>query len=152
MRARVRGASLLLFVAPLAVWAQDQRELSCVKDVRWSREFLQKYPKAAAACREVTMKDGQKWIRFDADVAAIKGTRVTADFLDTSGRPVSTVTFTAASDATLEMDGRDERFSDLNPGDKISVWMTEQRVAFYTKPEASQNQQLAVVSVETPRG
>jgi hypothetical protein len=34
--------------------------------------------------------------RFDADVAAVKGNEVTANFIDSYKQPVATLTFTAA--------------------------------------------------------
>jgi hypothetical protein len=151
MKTRVSGFALLLIVTPLAAWADDQPQLSCVKDVTYSQEFLQKYPNAAAACREVAMKNGEKWIRFDADVAAVKGNQITANFLDTQQQTVSTITFAAAPDARLMIDGKESKYSSLQPGNRLTVWMSEKRAAFYAEPKSSPGEKLAVVSVENPK-
>jgi hypothetical protein len=147
MRAALTVCASLLAVAPLVALADDEPSLSCVKDVRYSAEFLEKYPHAAAACREVVMKNGQKWIRFDATVAGIKGNEVTADFMDTSDQVVSTLTFVTPKDATLMVDGKETKYSSLAKGDRLYVWMPEKRAAFYTEPQDSSVQKLAVVNV-----
>ncbi len=73
MNARMKLAVFALTAIPLVGAAADQPKLSCIKDITFSQEFLERYPKAGAACHEVVMKDGQKWARFDANVVKVKG-------------------------------------------------------------------------------
>jgi hypothetical protein len=147
MRAALRIGACLLAVAPLVALADDEPKLSCIKDVRYSEDFLQKYPNAAAACREVVVKNGEKWVRFEANVASVKGNEVTADFVDPTDQVVSTLTFATPKDATIVVDGKKTRYSDLSKGDRLYVWMPEKRAAFYTEPQSSNSQKLAVVNV-----
>jgi hypothetical protein len=147
MRAALKMGASLLALAPLVALADNEPRLSCVNDVRYSKEFLEKYPHAAAACREVVMKNGEKWIRFDASVAAIKGNEVTADFVDTTDQVVSTLTFVTPKDATLMVDGKEIKYSELSKGDRLYVWMPEKHAAFYSGPESTKGQKLAVVNV-----
>src|SRR5262249_42146683 len=146
MNAAVKLAALVLATAPLVGAAQEAPKLSCIKDITFSQEFLARYPKAGAACREVVQKDGQKWVRFDADVANVAGNRVTADFKDDYGNPVETVTFEAAPDARVSVNGKDVKFSSLQKGDTLSFWMAEARLGFYGTPGTKGSSKLAVVS------
>ena len=131
--------------------AADEPKLSCIKDIVYSQEFLARYPKAGAACREVVMKNGMKWARFDADVVEVKGKEVTANFLDSFNQPLSKVTFVASPDARLIVEGKEAKFSSLNKGDTLSFWMPESRVGFYAEPGASESTKLAVVDTKSSR-
>lgn len=127
---------------------EGQSSDSCISNIVFSQEFLARYPRAGGACREVKMEKGMKWARFDANVAQVRGNRVTADFVDRFDNSVGTITFDAASDARVDVDGRPTRFSSLQRGDRLSFWMPEDRVGFYAQPGASETTKLAVVSTE----
>jgi hypothetical protein len=127
---------------------EGQTSSSCISSITFSQEFLSKYPQAGGACREVKVENGQKWARFDADVVRVRGNRVTANFVDRSNRNLGTITFDAASDARVEINGRQSRFSSLRQGDKMSFWMPETSVGFYAEPGASESTKLAVVDTQ----
>ena len=146
MNAIVKSLLIVLGVAPVVAFADEAPKLSCIKDITYSQEFLARYPKAGAACREVVMKDGQKWARFDADVVEVKGNQVTANFVDQYKQGLATLTFTAAPEARLTIDGKETKFSELQSGDTISVWVAESRMGFYAKPGVLEISKFAVVS------
>jgi hypothetical protein len=123
---------------------EGQSSRSCISNIVFSHEFLEKYPNAGGACREVKVQDGHKWARFDANVAEVNGNRVTADFVDRYGTKLTTIVFDAPSDARVEVNGRSTKYSSLMPGDKLSFWMPDNQVGFYAKP--GQPTKLAVVS------
>lgn len=124
---------------------EGQTSSSCISNITFSQDFLSRYPNAGAACREVKVENGHKWARFDADVVRVRRNRVTVNFVDRFDKKVSTITFDAARDARVDVNGRQKRFSTLKPGDKMSVWMPEERVGFYAEPGASETTKLAVV-------
>ena len=130
---------------------EGQSSRSCISNIVFSQEFLARYPRAGGACREVKVENGQKWARFDADVVRVRKNRVTANFVDRSDKNLGRITFDAANDARVEVNGRQRRFSSLKPGDKLSFWMPETRVGFYAEPGALETTQLAVVSTEPAR-
>ena len=125
---------------------EGQSSTSCISNIVFSHEFLERYPNAGGACREVKVENGHKWARFDADVAQVRGNRVTADFVDRYDRKLTTIVFDAPSDARVTVNGRSTRFSSLQPGDHLSFWMPEDQVGFYAQPGASEQSKLAVVS------
>jgi hypothetical protein len=130
--------------------SQNQAGLSCIKDTLYSREFLTKYPRAPAACREVVMRDGQKWIRFEAEVVSVTGNDVNANFIDEFDQVVANLTFAAQPDARVVVDGREMKYSALQKGDTLTFWMSENRFGFYGSPNDNPGDKLAVVSSESP--
>jgi len=130
--------------------AADQPELSCIKDITYSQDFLDRHPKAGAACREVIMKDGQKWARFDARVVGLKGEQVTVNFMDSLNRPVETLTFTAPPEARVIVNGQEMTYGALGRGDTLSFWMPESSVGFYAAPGAAKLNEVVVARAERP--
>ena len=153
MNARVALALLVLAAAPLAGMAQDQPKAGagtgCLSNFTYSKEFLAKYPKAPSACREVQVKDGQRWARFEANVTSHKSQQVTADFIGNFGDKLATLTFTAASDAVLQVGDKTEKFSDLQRGDTLSFWVPESRAGMYAQPGVLNTGKLSVISTGT---
>jgi hypothetical protein len=146
MSVGMRLVAVVLAAAPILGAAQGEAGLSCIKDVVYSQEFLARYPKAGAACREVVQINGEKWVRFDADVVKVKGNQVTANFLDSYKTAVGTVTFAATPDARVVVDGKKTKYSALRQGDTLTFWVPESRMGFYAAPGASESTKLAVVS------
>lgn len=128
--------------------AEGESSSSCISNITFSQEFLSRYPTAGGACREVKVQDGHKWARFDANVARVSGNRVTANFVDRFDKNLGSITFDAAPEARVQVNGRPMRFSTLQRGDRLSFWMPEDRVGFYAEPGASETTKLAVVSTE----
>ena len=88
MSTREKFATFALLVLPLTCLADTQGEqpkLSCIKDFTFSHEFLARHPNAGAACREVAIKDGVKWVRFEAEITKVvaQDHEITANFIDT---------------------------------------------------------------------
>jgi hypothetical protein len=156
-----------LFVLPIAVLAQDQppqpqstqehanaklaegeTSSSCISNFTFSQEFLAKYPNAGGACHEVKVENGQKWARFDAEVFAVNGRRVTANFVDRYDRNVGQITFEAPSNARVDVNGRRTRYSDLQRGDRLSFWVPESRAGFYAAPGTAASDKLAVIDTQ----
>jgi hypothetical protein len=149
MNVAAKLGMLVLAATPLIGLADDQPKLSC-KDVTYSKEFLTHYPKAGAACREVVMKDGEKWVRFDADVSKVQGDEVSADIRDKYNNTVSTLTVKAAADARVMVSGKETKYSSLAAGDHLTIWMPESKLGFYAKPGASEAEKLSVVKRTEP--
>ena len=153
MKTKVKLAAAVLIGIPLTGVAQDQPKLNCVKDISYSQEFLAKYPDAGSACQEVKLVQGQKWVRFDAQVKQNKDNRLTVDFLNKqqehTGNPM---TFSYTPDATLTLENKHVKAaSDVKEGDKVMVWVPESRFGIYAQPGAAESKQFAVVSGDSTK-
>lgn len=160
MKAKVRCALYLALnillcgvaAAPSGAVVQEtknRQQLTCIRDVVYSPQFLQRYPRAPAACREVVMKDGQKWIRFEAEVLSVRGDQVTANFIDEFNRVIATLTFVADPTAPVIVNGLEMTYKSIMNGDTLSFWMAENRYGFYGSPGASDGDKLALASDST---
>ena len=142
---------MVLLAVPLTGVAQQQ--LSCVKDIVYSPEFVAKYPRAGSACNEVIVSKGEKWARFNAEVKNRQGYHLTVDFIDDQERPVANMTFEVTPDATVTL--RDEHqvkpAAKLQKGEKIVVWVPEKRFGFYAEPGASESKHFAVLSDDSAK-
>jgi hypothetical protein len=149
MKSRMKLALAMLAGLPLAGVAQEH-QLNCIKDVTYSQEFLAKYPNAPAACQEVVVANGQKWVRFNAKTkdAAARG-EVTIDVMNSYGTPVATLTFAFTPDAQVTVGGKPVMASSLKGGEEITIWMPENRFGFYSQAGAPENQKFRLVSRET---
>ena len=84
MRTTVKLATTVLIGISLTGVAQGHPKLNCVKDVKFGQAFLAKFPDAGSACQEVKVVQGEKWVRFDAQVKNNKDNRMTVDLLNPS--------------------------------------------------------------------
>jgi hypothetical protein len=142
--------ALALFVGlPVVVLAQDQPKLNCVKDVKYSQEFLAKFPDAGASCQDVKLMQGEKWVRFDAVVRSNKDSRMTVNVLNTQGNPTGNpLTFTYTPDATLTLKKKSvvRPAYSIKKGDKVLVWVPESRFGVYAEPGASESKHFTLVT------
>ena len=153
MKTTVKVAAAILIGIPLTAVAEDQPKLSCVKDVKYSQEFLAKFPDAGSACQEVKVVGGEKWVRFDAQVKENKDNLMTVDFLNKShehtGNPM---TFQYTPDATLTLENKKVKAaSAVEKGDKVIVWVPESRFGVYAQPGAAESKQFKVVSADSTK-
>lgn len=151
MRTAPTLAITALIAIPFTGHAQQHATLSCVKDITYSREFLAKFPHAGAACNEVIKINGQKWVRFNAEAKHVESNHLTVDFIDKYKNPVSTMTFSFDPGAQVMMEDETQApASKLEPGDKLMVWMPENRLGFYAEPGALASKHFALVSESAP--
>ena len=150
MKAALKLAGAILVGIPLTSVAQDQSKLNCVKDVSYSQEFLAKFPDAGSECQEVKMVQGEKWVRFNAQVKQNQNNRLTVDLLNQShehtGNPL---TFEYTPDATLTLENKNVKAaSAVKKGDKVMVWVPESRFGIYAQPGDVESKQFKVVSAD----
>ena len=153
MKTTVKLATAILIGIPLTGLAQGQPKLNCVKDIKYGQEFLAKFPDAGSACQEVKVVQGEKWVRFDAQVKHNKDNHMTVDLLDTrhehTGNPM---TFVYTPDATLTLENKKVKAaSAVEKGDKVIVWVPESRFGVYAQPGAAESKQFKVVSADSTK-
>jgi hypothetical protein len=153
MKSPMQLAVAVLIGMPVAAFAQNQsQQLSCIKDITYSQEFLAKYPSAPSACQQVVEANGHKWARFTGKTESVRNGRATFAFSDTYGNPVTHLTFAFTPDAQINMDGRPTMVSSLKKGDEITLWVPENRFGFYAQPGAGENKHFRLVSSESGTG
>ena len=150
MRTTLILATTVLIGISLTGVAQGQPKLNCVKDVKFGQAFLAKFPDAGSACQEVKVVQGEKWVRFDAQVKQNQNNRLTVDLLNTSNEHTGNpLTFEYTPDATLTLENKQVKAaSAVKKGNKVMVWVPESRFGIYAQPGDVESKQFKVVSAD----
>jgi len=115
----------------------DMPKVACT-DLKYSKEFLEKYPTAPAACLEGRVADdGKKYGKFTAKVFLNSADRTTVELLNIMGDPLTTFSFKPGPDASVDIEGKKTKFTDLKPGEKITFWVSEDRMTASELPGSS---------------
>jgi len=129
-RALIGSALVLPFAVGTALAADpmaSDKKIAC-SEVKYSSEFLAKYPDAPAACMEAVEKGGKRYAKFNARIYLNSEDRTTVELLNTKGDRLSTFSFKPAADAGVNIDGKKVAFHDMKPGEKLSFWVSEDRL------------------------
>ena len=138
-----RWLACTALVLPVAIGSQlvsaqtvgsDTGTVIPCSDLTFSKAFLAKYPKAPAACIEARSYHGKKYAKFNGKVYLIEGASMTVQVNNVAGDALSALTVQPSQTATLLVDGKPEKFSDLKVGDPISIWVSQDRFSFYSAP------------------
>jgi hypothetical protein len=115
---------LVAIVAPTLAMALDPPKETC-SNIQWSPDFLKEYPKAPVACREITVKDGVKYAKFNGKVSKTGSQLVQVEISDVADIPISTIAFQVGVGGRITVEGKEERVKDLKVGDVLTFWVRE---------------------------
>ena len=114
-------------------------KVSC-DDIHYSSAFLEKYPKAPAACLEGRLANGEKWAKFNAKVYLVNlPDFVTVEMLDVAGLAVTTFSLKPSPTEKVVVNGQGVPFSQVKRGDVITLWFPETRFEAKAVPAATAN-------------
>ncbi len=139
-----RSLLVSALVLPLSIGAalaadpmESDHKIACT-EVKYSPEFLDKYPDAPAACLEAVEKGGKRYAKFNAEVYLNSADRTTVKLLNVKGTPLSTFSFKPSPTAHVLTDGKETEFTDLAVGQKISFWVSADRLTASEMPGSSE--------------
>ncbi len=115
----------------------DPNKLPAVKciDLRFSLDFLDRHPKAPAACLEAREYKGKKYAKFQGKVTAKTPETMTVSFLNVAGDPLSSFTFSPPAGGGVYIDGKKTMYKDVKIGEKLTFWVQEgERFRIYGAP------------------
>jgi len=132
----------LALAAPVSIgWAQkakafDPEKLPKVEcsDLHFSQAFLDRYPKAPAACQEARNNKGERYAKFTARVYLTDKDRTTFELLDKEGNMVTAFSVKPGPESAVEINGKNVKFHDLQKGEKVSFWISEKRLGAQALP------------------
>jgi LPXTG-motif cell wall-anchored protein len=141
---------LVASVAALSASAQtsvDRSFTTVSKDcngVQWTAAALRAHPKLPLACQGVEERDGKTFVRLEGtvDKNINKGEQVAVKFKDAGS---DAITLTPKPDAYVYIDGKKTAVGDLKRGDKLTFYISEDRLAAQFPDET--NTQYVVVPV-----
>ena len=125
-------------IASMGASAADAPAMAKCSDIVYHKEFLDKYPRAPAVCRSVSVKNGVKSAKFAAKIVGLEKGSIKVQFLNVAGDPVAgmePLSFTPKEGAKLSVNGKLEKYRDLKTGDSLNFYVSENRVGIVTDPE-----------------
>jgi len=72
-----------------------------------------------------------------AEVESANKEQAVVHFLDKQDKPLSKVTFGLKEGATVKVDGKDTRVSDLKKGDRVSFYVQHKKWGLYANPDGT---------------
>ena len=113
------------------------KKVEC-SDLHFSEEFLKKYPEAPAACVDAREYQGKRYAKFKAKVYLNSADRTTVTLLSKEGKDLTTFSFRPGPNATIRLNGKDTKVTEYRPGEVISFWVSEDRMAASALPASSE--------------
>lgn len=108
-------------------------------ELKFSESFLARYPKAPAACVEARELNGKRYAKFNAKVYLTGDEITTVNLLNTKGDVVDTFSLKPGAGRTIKIEGKEMKFSDLKVGEKITFWVSEDRMEAAELPGATED-------------
>jgi hypothetical protein len=141
IRLALLGSALTLPLSIGTAFSAEEMEsgtkIAC-SEVKYSSEFLAKYPEAPAACLEAREHNGKRYAKFNAKVYLNSADRTTVELLNVRGDRLSTFSFKPGPDAGVNIDGKKTKFTDLKAGQTISFWVSEDRMTAQELPGSTE--------------
>jgi hypothetical protein len=124
--------------AEAAAFAAPAVDAPSCADLSWQGRIVAQYPNIAAACQEVVVANSVRYARFTGELVRVnRDGSVSFDFKDRDGRSLGKATTLQPADSQRAViEGRAYRFSELNPGQQLSVYVPETRLVVATEPGA----------------
>jgi hypothetical protein len=127
MKKLVVGVGLLLSLGMGQAMAQNAAP-TC-GDLNWSADVLASNPDIASACNGVYEKNGKLYAKVGIEVVRVRGNRMTFRTVRTDGSKGDSRSIVLDNGFRAEIGGREYRVSDLMRGQKLNVYMPEDRFA-----------------------
>jgi len=105
--------------------------------LKFGAAFLEKYPKAPAACLEARDNKGQRYAKFEAKVYISDPEFMTVSMLNAAGETVTTFSFKPGPKAHVNVEGKEKKFHDLAVGEKVTFWVSEKRMTAAALPSST---------------
>ncbi len=108
--------------------AVESTTVTCA-DLNWSAEVLAANPDIAAMCQTVYERDGRLFAKTSVEVVRVRGNTMTFRPIHTDGTMGDSRSITLDPSWRANIGGRQYRASDLSRGQRLNVYLPEDRFA-----------------------
>jgi hypothetical protein len=137
MKTWMKGALVGMLAVPALAVAQGNTssapEMSCY-NVKYSLDFLDRYPMAPALCQQVVEKDGIKYAKMTAKVTKKSKESVMVGFENVAGTVLSELELAPQEGSTVTIGGKTYKWSDVKAGDTLSFYLPERSLSVVNQP------------------
>jgi hypothetical protein len=93
--------------------------------LRYSKDFLQNYPKAPAACLEARVYKGVTYLKVKAKVYVKEEPMLSIDLMDSYGNTLGTVPVQKPQSLRVIINGKEVGASDLQRDEAVTIWVPQ---------------------------
>jgi hypothetical protein len=117
----------LCSAATLAAEAVNPDKLPRVEcsSLHYSKDFLQQYPKAPAACLEARVYKGQTYMKVKAKVYVREEPTLSVDLMDPYGNTLGSVLVRKPQSLRVLVNGKEVDAFDLHRNEEVTVWVPQ---------------------------
>ena len=137
MKTWMKGVLVGMLAVPAIAVAQGNTssapEMSCYS-VKYSLDFLDRYPMAPALCQSVAEKDGIKYAKMTAKVTKKSKGSVMVGFENVAGTVLSELELSPQEGSTVTIGGKTMKWSDVKTGDTLSFYLPERALSIVNQP------------------
>lgn len=137
MKTWMKGALVGMLAVPALAMAQGNTgsapDMSCFQ-IRFSLDFLDRYPMAPAICQTVVEKDGVRFAKMSARVVERSGKSVMVGFENVAGTVLSKLELQPQEGSTVTIGGKTMKWSDVKVGDQLTFYLPERALSIVDQP------------------
>jgi hypothetical protein len=111
-------------IAAEAVNPDTLPRIDCAS-LRYSEDFLQKYPKAPAACMEARVYKGATYMKVKAKVYVREEPLLSIDLMDPYGNTLGSVLVQKPQSLRVLINGKEVDAFDLHRNEVVTVWVPQ---------------------------
>ena len=93
--------------------------------LRYSKDFLQQYPKAPAACLEARVYKGQTYMKVKAKVYVREEPTLSVDIMDPYGNTLGSVLVRKPQSLRVLVNGKEVDAFDLRRNEEVTLWVPQ---------------------------
>ena len=98
--------------------------------VTFAGSVTSQFPEASNACLDIATREGKQYAHFKGEIVSVSGSQVRARFKLPSGQYSQTYAFTPKSGSRVRIAGQTYRFSDLQKGQELDLYVPPDRWEF----------------------
>ena len=121
-------------IAAEAVNPDTLPRIECAS-LRYSKDFLQKYPKAPAACLEARVYKGETYMKVKAKVYVREEPMLSVDLMDPYGNTLGSVLVRKPQSLRVLVNGKEMDPFDLHRDEAVTLWVPQ--TMFDAQPAAA---------------
>ena len=115
-----------LCAAAASVFADTKIEgIQACMAIKWNAKFLKDHPNAPAGCQEVDTRDGVKYAKFSGTVKSVADGAATVAMKNVAGTERGTIKVDVSGDKMITINGKQQKASDVKPGDSLNFYVKE---------------------------
>jgi len=134
MNSILKGALVAVLAMPALALADEPPKNAGCYEIRYSLDFLDRYPMAPALCDQVVEKNGVKYAHMKATVVRREGASFLLGFKNVFGTKILELEVQPVEGSKLTMDGKSVLWSSVKVGDSVGFYLPERALYVVSQP------------------